>query len=202
MKRLAEYYKFTVIRNPLERLVSSYRNKIEPPLMGHSLKFPNYLKRQIFEQYRPVVYHYWVKSGANYNISITFSEFVDYYIDSFKDSLNPHIKPFTRICHPCSIPFDFYIHFSNYSQDVKMLVNKVGMNWNHFHDQSLYASANASTAAITNQYYQRLSRMQRARLYDAIREELLFYYHLFPVERDSHKDLLGIEEHLYHPHTL
>lgn len=201
MRRLKEYYKFTVIRNPLERLVSGYRNKIEPPLTGNSLKFPNYLKRRIFEQYRPVVYHYWLKAGANYNITITFSEFVEYYIESFKDSLNSHIKPFTGICHPCSIPFDFYIHFNNYSQDVKMVVNKVGMNWNHFYDKSLYSSPNTSTALIMHQYYQRLPRMQRARLYDVIRDELLFYYHLFPAERNSHKTLLGVEEHLYHPHT-
>lgn len=202
MVRLAEYYKFTVIRNPLERLVSSYRNKVEPPLLGHSLKFPNYLKRRIFEQYRPVVYYYWLKSGANYSISITFPEFVEYYIESLKDSLNPHIKPFTKICHPCSIPYDFYIQFSNYSRDVRMVITKVGMNMDHFYDRSLYASANSSTAAVMSDYYQRLSRMQRARLYDVLREELLFYYHLFPAERDSHMRILGMEEHLYHPHTV
>ena len=202
MRRLTEYYKFTVARNPLERLVSGYRNKVEPPLIGHSLKFPNSIKRRIFEQYRPVVYDYWLKAGANYNISITFSEFVEYYIESFKDSLNPHIKPFTRLCHPCNIPFDFYIHFKNYSHDVKMVIDKVGMRWGHFHDQNLHLLLNTSTAFVMRQYYQQLPRMQRARLYDVIRDELLFYYHLFPAESNSHMALLGIEDHLYHPHTL
>ena len=32
VSKLREYFKFTMIRNPLERLVSAYRNKIEPPL--------------------------------------------------------------------------------------------------------------------------------------------------------------------------
>lgn len=197
MKRLTQYYKFTIVRNPLERLVSSYRNKIEPPLSGGSLKFPNYIKRQIFEMYRPVVYQHWLESGGNYNISITFSEFVEYFIESFKDHLNPHVKPFTRICHPCNIPYDFYGHFKHYSRDVKMAIHKLGMDRSHYHDKSLYASKNDSTAYLLDKYYQRLTRMQRARLYDVMREELLFYYHLFPGERHSHHSLLGIDEELY-----
>lgn len=197
MERLKTYYKFTIVRNPLERLVSSYRNKIEPPLIGHSLKFPNYIKRQIFEHSRPVVYQHWLQRGANYNISITFSEFVEYFIDSFKDHLNPHIKPFTGLCHPCSVPYDFYGHFNHYSRDVRMVIDRVGMNRSHYHDRSLYASNSANTASVMDTYYQGLTRMQRARLYDVMRQELSFYYHLYPGERRSHVQLLGIDEELY-----
>ncbi len=191
------YFKFTVIRNPLERLVSSFRNKIEPPLSGHSIKFPNYIKRQIFEQYRPMVYRHWLEAGGTYNISITFSEFIEYYVDSFKDHLNPHMKPFTKLCHPCSIPFDFYIHFNKYSSDVAMVIDKVGMNKNHYYDKSLYASPEESTAAVMKSYFLKLTRTQRGKLYDTMRDELLFYYHLFPSERNLHVKLLGVEEELY-----
>lgn len=197
MKRLKQYYKFTIVRNPLERLVSSYRNKIEPPLVGNSLKFPNYIKRQIFEQYRPVVYQHWLSNGGNYNISITFSEFVEYFINSFKDHLNPHIKPFTRLCHPCNIPYDFYAHFKHYSRDVKMMIAEVGMDRSHYHDKGLYSSSNQTTANLLDRYYHTLTRMQRARLYDVMRDELLFYYHLYPGERNSHKQLLSINDELY-----
>ena len=200
MKRLRDYFKFTVIRNPLERLVSSYRNKIEPPLLGLSQKFPHYIKRQIFEQYRPMVYQYWLERGGNYNISITFSEFVEYYIDSFKPNLNPHIRPFSELCHPCSIPYDFYAHFSDYSHDIRMAIKRVGMNRNHFHDKSLYLSKKASTALVMREYYLRLTHTQRARLYDSMRDELLFYYYLYPSEHNSHISLLGIEEQLYVPY--
>ena len=177
--------------------MSSYRNKIEPPLSGDSLRFPNYIKRQIFELYRPVVYQHWLEAGSSYNISITFSEFVEYFIEAFKDHLNPHIKPFSRLCHPCNIPYDFYGHFKHYSRDVKMYIDKVGMDRRHYHDKSLYATTNNSTSLLLHQYYQRLTRMQRARLYDTMREELLFYYHLYPGEKHSHVELLGIQEQLY-----
>ena len=78
-----------------------------------------------------------------------------------------------------------------------MVVDKVGFNWSHYHDKSLYSTPNTNTASIMGKYYQTLSRMQKARLYDVLQEELLLYYHLFPSERDSHKKLLGIEEELY-----
>lgn len=199
MRRLTEYYKFTIVRNPLERLVSSFRNKIEPPLSGNSLKFPNYIKRQILELYRPVVYQHWLETGSKYNLSITFSEFVEYFVDSFKDHLNPHIKLFTGICHPCNIPYDFFGHFKHYSHDANLVIDKLGMNRSYYHDQSLHKSRNDSTAYVLDKYYQLLTHMQRARLYDAMRDELLFYYHLYPGERYSHTQLLGIEENLYQP---
>lgn len=191
------YFKFTVIRNPLERLVSSYRNKIEPPLSGHSIKFPNYIKRQILEQYRPVVYQHWLNTGGSYNISITFPEFVEYYVDSFKEHLNPHIKPFSKLCHPCNIPFHFYIHFNEYSLDVAMVIDRVGMQREHYHNKSLYASVNERTASVMEGYFQTLTRMQRGKLYDTMRDELLLYYHLFPSERHMHQRLLGVDEQLY-----
>ena len=197
LSRLRSYFKFTVIRNPLERLVSSYRNKIQPPLSARSIKFPEYIKREIFERYRPVVYNHWLNSGGMYNITITFSEFVEYYVEAFKDHLNPHIKPFSKICHPCNIPFDFYIHFNNYSSDVAMVIDKVGMRKEHYHDQSLYKSPSDSTAAIMDGYFQTLTRTQRGQLYDVMRDELLLYYSLFPSQRHSHIKLLGIEDEIY-----
>lgn len=198
MSRLKNYYKFTIVRNPLERLISSYRNKIEPPLSGNSIKFPNYLKREIFEQSRPIVYHHWLESGGSYNISITFPEFVEYYISSFKDHVNPHIRPFTKICHPCNIPYDFYGEFSHYSRDVKMIIDKVGMKMEHYRDSSLHVRTDF-TNSLMDKYYWKLTLLQRARLYDAMREELLFYYHLYPGEREGHVRFLGINEQLYNP---
>ena len=32
LQRMKDYYKFVIVRNPLERLISGYRNKVEKPV--------------------------------------------------------------------------------------------------------------------------------------------------------------------------
>ena len=45
--RLHTYFKFMVVRNPLERLVSGYINKIEPPLTADS-KFKAFVSLRFY----------------------------------------------------------------------------------------------------------------------------------------------------------
>ena len=52
MSRISEYYKFMMIRDPLERLVSAYRDKMAAPLMaGYENQFPDKIKLAILERY-------------------------------------------------------------------------------------------------------------------------------------------------------
>ena len=52
MSRISEYYKFMMIRDPLERLVSAYRDKMAAPLMaGYEKLFPDKVKVAILERY-------------------------------------------------------------------------------------------------------------------------------------------------------
>ena len=41
LQRIKDYYKFIIVRNPFERLVSGYRNKVEKPVryVGLSISF-------------------------------------------------------------------------------------------------------------------------------------------------------------------
>lgn len=198
-ERLEKYFKFAFVTNPLERLVSSYIEMIQPPLLNaFSSESPDIIKREIFEKYRPLVYNQWLETGSNFNVSITFSEYVDYYIDSFKEHLHPRIKPFTLLCHPCSIHYSFYGNLDNFTEDASLVLDKlVKGNKLHKHSSLQFATDGTLSLKDLRYYYGRLTLMQRAKLYDIMRSELLFYYYLYPYHRHAHTQILGIEERLY-----
>lgn len=193
LRRIENHFTFMMVRNPLERLVSGFRNKIEPPLLGLSSKFPNYVKRHILKEYRPVDYLQWLNTGGNYNISISFPEFVEYVIDTQKEMLNPHFKPMIHTCHPCRVKYDFYGNFKMYKRDVKLVVEKLNMKLEYYPGHSLHTQDH-ETRVFLEHYYNQLSRRQKIELFHSLKDELLFYYYLYPEERDAHVELLGVHE--------
>ncbi len=191
MFRIKTYYKFMIVRNPLERLVSAFRNKIEPPLSREHLdRFPHFLKVNILEQYRNSELHQW-KARTNLNISVTFSEFVLYFIETAVMKMNEHFRPTLDLCHPCLIKYDFYGNFRNYSSDVAQLIEKFGTSREFYRDRSLHSSSEQTSRKMAA-YYGRLSPRERVRLLGKLYDDLLFYYTLYPAERHSHYHLLGV----------
>lgn len=198
MWRLRTYYKFMIVRNPLERIVSAFRNKVEHPMVFNptkSKKFANTIKKEILMRYRPAELLYWERTASQhlFNISVTFQEFVRYLVETNKEDMNEHIRPSMDICHPCLVKYDFYGNFKNYSSDVRQLIEKFKTNPKFYRDESLHAAPDQTSKKMAH-YYKTLSYRDKLRLFGAWYDELLFYYTLYPAESDSHKKLLGINE--------
>ena len=190
---IQDYYKTMFVRNPLERLLSAYRNKIEPPLNTLSTRFPNYLKREILETYQPLQYQAWLKSNASYGLNVSFPDFVRYLIDTPNTELNPHLRPQVHICHPCRIRYSFYGNFKTISDDAAMVMQRVQAKPEYYPDRSLHSHA-TQTKNYLHQYFSQLSVELSNSLFEDWLEELDFYYHLYPEEKDSHKDILGVDK--------
>ena len=92
--------------------------------------FPESIKVNILQKYRLAELKYWRFSYKTnpYNISVTFSEFIRYIVESNIPELNEHFQPMMDICHPCLIKYSFYGNFRNISHDVSALIKKFGTN--------------------------------------------------------------------------
>ena len=191
MYRFETYYKFMVVRNPLERLVSGYINKIEKPVsFTKKTKFPHRIKIEILREYRRPELNLWLQD-PNFDISVTFSEFIRFFIEKESSTMNEHFRPSIDICHPCLAQFDFYANFRNLSSDVAQLIKKFKTNPKYYRDKSLHEGRDETINKLP-QYYGELSHRDRVRLLGKMYDDLLFYYTLYPSERESHIKLLGI----------
>ena len=201
MTRLQCYYKFVIVRNPLERIVSSFRNKVEPPLK-HDPKswhvFPEKHKFEMLQRYRPDELLYWQNMAQHkkFNISVTFSEFIRYLVDTDWTDLQEHFQPQIQVCHPCLVRYHFYGSFRNYSSDVAQLIEKFKTDPKFYRDESLHNSSEQTNRYLAH-YYNKLPHREKLQLLGRWYDELAFYYTLYPSEKFSHFKLLGIHEVIF-----
>ena len=190
---LLKYFKFTVVRHPLERLVSGFRDKLESPLdFATRSKFHQAIKVDILRQFRPKALKRWQALQGYENITVSFQEFVLYALKKeFHQDLNEHFKTTTSICHPCALRYNFYLNFRTLSDDVQALTERFSLNPDYYRDQSLHLPS-TETRQVMKNYYSLLPEPERRQLVSALWEELDFYYHLFPAERGSHLVILGL----------
>ena len=89
------------------------------------------------------------------------------------------------------ISYNFYSNFKNISQDTKQLIGRLKANPKFYRDESLHDNTH-QTANYLPKYYSQLLQRDKVQLFGVLYDELLFYYTLYPSERHTHKNLLGI----------
>ena len=190
---VATYYKFTIIRNPLERLVSAYRDKIEPPLDYRLNNWLRELTENIVGRYRRDELERWKASRGSFTIGISFEEYIQWVIETPNNELNEHFAPIINNIHPCSIKYDFYGNFKQLGLEVSMIIEKLQAPREYFRNESYYQHG-LETTNYVKEYYSQLSLELKHKLFHDFYQELDFYYHLYPEERRSHVELLEVKE--------
>ncbi len=122
VEKIQTYYKFMFVRNPLERLLSAYRDKFTQ--YNKYTKFFQYkYGRMIIGRYRKNPNRLSVMRGHD----VTFAEFVKYVIDlpARHESFNPHWVVYHKICHPCKISYNFIGKMENIDTDAAYVINRI-----------------------------------------------------------------------------
>ena len=214
LHKIKHYFKFVMIRNPLERLVSAYRNKLENPLKYNQtleerkglLEEPHFIKgmefferhkQWILTKYRPLDLLKWMQKNGSYELQVTFADFIQWKIDLNDYTVNEHFSSALSNTHPCKLSYNFYANFKNFSREVLLLIEKFNTSKKYFTNYNPHYPWD-ETKLLLNSYYSQLHPNLKYRLFRYMYKELDFYYHLYPEEQWSHVELLGINIPIYH----
>ena len=122
-RRLRLYFKFIFVREPIERLVSGYRDKV---------LLTEYFRAQVSEKLKQ-----YMRAGVSINRTErmskilstkskpTFSDFVSFILDE-RDAgelLDTHWRPQNEACHPCIFGFDFIGHYDTLETDAEYIIH-------------------------------------------------------------------------------
>ncbi|XP_076056231.1 carbohydrate sulfotransferase 11-like [Oratosquilla oratoria] len=147
-RRLQKYTKFIIVRDPMERLLSAYRNK----LAGDTKTARHFKKRfgvAILKQYG--------NRNSSTGDGVTFNQFVDYVTDpSRRKQLNEHWAPYVDLCHPCLVEFDYIGKYETLETDAEFILRKIGAP-RTLHFPRVYSS---KTTSVLPEYLKTLTIKQ------------------------------------------
>lgn len=164
MRRLETYTKVIFVREPLERMVSAYRDKFENP---------NNYYHSLFG--KPIISKYRVnpsKSALKTGNGVTFQEFVQYLLDVHRPvGMDIHWEQANQLCNPCHIDYDFIGKFENMEEESNLLLRLTGAPPNltlpAFKDRN--PNDMRTSTEVSQKYFSQVSMLERQRVYD-------FYY--------------------------
>ena len=105
-----QYYKFMVVRHPLDRLVSAHNDKI--------ILIDNNLAKE-----RKQVLDLHFKNHGK--VSNDLHAFIEYILET-KSHLNRHWAPVTALCDPCNIKYDKIVKLETQTDDLLDVISHLG----------------------------------------------------------------------------
>ena len=115
--------KIVFVRDPFERLVSTYQNKFQA---RYSKYFHETFGRKIIQRYRKNATAQARKDGSD----VTFSEFVRFVLDSEHETdgpLNEHWERYYKQCHPCVFHYDIVGKFETLVDDTREVLSRANV---------------------------------------------------------------------------
>ncbi|GAA6082380.1 carbohydrate sulfotransferase 8-like, partial [Tachysurus ichikawai] len=176
-ERLRSYTKVLFVREPMERLVSAFRDKFESP---NSYYHPVFGK--------PIISKYRVnasKSALRTGSGVTFQEFIRYLLDVHRPvGMDIHWEPVSQLCSPCLLDYDFIGKFETLEEEANFLLRRTGapknLTFPTFKDRNPEAAR--TSTQITWHYFTQLNASDRQRAYDFYYMDYLMFNYSKPFE--------------------
>ena len=148
---------FLVARNPYERLISAYRDKIRG---AYRRSYHDQMSKRIVVKYRKISPNKY-KHGKTIP---TFKEFVSFVIDEFRsgNELDMHWAPAYSFCNPCQVNLTHIIKFETFDRDTSEILSEAKLKHllppsGRLQNKNKSKGGNLNTANITEKYLKELN---------------------------------------------
>lgn len=147
-EKMSKTKKFLIVRHPLERLLSAYRDKLE-----HLRNREYYYKRfgrRIVLKYR--------LSGNMTRLEPTFAEFLRFIVS--EKYFDEHWMPYYHTCEPCMIHYDYILKFETLDRDQNFFIQDANLS-GYLYEKNYPRNINPlgiTTRKILDKYIRGISR--------------------------------------------
>ena len=168
---LGHYKKFMFTRNPYSRVLSVYRNKLEPEsTFDRANKWQNTVGKVIMSKFQDKS-----TSAAARNSSLTFPKFISYLLDSSSPD-NRHWKSVYESCFPCDVKYNVIGKFETLERDANYILKLIGRDQDVLFPKAEKSSpTNSSKLLILKDYFSKVPSFDMKKLY----AKYLFDFQLF-----------------------
>ncbi|CAG9133488.1 unnamed protein product [Plutella xylostella] len=171
---LENYHKMIIVRNPFERLLSAYRNKLE----GDSISakyFQDRVGRRIIKAFRPNPSNESLEFGDD----VSFEEFAQFLAGAPAEladvARNEHWQPVASLCHPCRVNYTLVGKYETLVDDALLALHTI----NASHIQFPRLARTSGTADKLRNYYSLLQLPLIRKLYKLYKDDFrIFNYDL------------------------
>ncbi|XP_045199727.2 carbohydrate sulfotransferase 14-like [Mercenaria mercenaria] len=114
--------KFIFVREPYERLLSGYVDKLFLPYAPYWFELGRFIVKS-FRQNGG-------SSASSCGDDVTFEEFVRYYLNSLKTNTrrDVHFSHNYEHCRPCEIDYDYIAKLENFKEDTLFILKEMGLD--------------------------------------------------------------------------
>lgn len=105
------------------------------------------------------------------------------------EDYNEHFAPFSELCHPCSVEYDFYANFKSMDYDIAAILDYLSIPLSYYPSTT---SSLHNTSELMDDYYRLITQREKVALFKSFQYDLNLYYSLYPEEAESHMRLLAI----------
>ncbi|KAG7205242.1 hypothetical protein KM043_018322 [Ampulex compressa] len=172
-EKLSETKKFLIVRHPIERLVSAYRDKLER-IEGREY----YYKR--FGRHIAYKYHSQKLMNKTELEPPSFIEFLRFIVE--EKYFDEHWAPFYDTCKPCNIDYDYILKFDTFDRDQRFLIYELGLN-KYLYQENDLRNANSNgptTSALVKQYLKDIPRVLLTQINKVYEKDFMLFSYSLP----------------------